>query len=133
MLHLPLHAAGLGHVGAEFKAAQRQVRSGLNTVDFFTAYACRRWHLPIQRIQPVAQGDDQVFGHRRCACQLAGNERVKIMHKLASHARLGIDVIERVERQCQVMHSLIMVPRPTIAAVLKPHPAKLGRQCRPGG
>ncbi|MNM70338.1 hypothetical protein D3C81_819650 [compost metagenome] len=104
------------------------MRARLDVVDLFATHGGRGRDLTIQCVQAMAQGDDQVFGDRWCAGQLAGNERVKVMQKLACLPGLGVHVVERVERQCQCVGAVIMVPGAAIAAVVQPHPAKLSLQ-----
>ncbi|MNH18904.1 hypothetical protein D3C79_786250 [compost metagenome] len=106
------------------------MRARLDVIDLFAAHGCGGRHLPVQRIQAMAQRNDQVLGNRGCTRQLTGNERVKVMQQLAGLPVLGVHVIEWVERQCQPVGMFIMVPGAAIATVVQSHPAKFGRQVR---
>ncbi|MNH20786.1 hypothetical protein D3C79_805730 [compost metagenome] len=99
MLHLPLHATGLGHVGAEFETAQGQSASWCEVVDLLGAHGCGGGNLAVQGVQSMTQGDDQVLGNNRRARELAGNERVEVMAQLAGLVRMPVDIVHGLDGQ----------------------------------
>ena len=128
MVHLPLHAAGLGHVGAEFQAAQRQVGPGLQVVDPLFAQCGRGGQLVVQGIELVAERHDEVFRDIGSDGQLQSDVRIEIVFEPANFAVDDVEVVQRHKRNHAVERGFAVIPDPSIVTIFQAHPAKFRRQ-----